>query len=412
MSNRAMKLAKSSYNWWTMTNRLAILQGGGPTAVINTTLAAALKNATPFFDEVYGLRNGFEFDCTPNFVDLSLFTYEDDGFFDILARTPGAILGSSRKKVSEEALASTLDALQEKRIHHLLGIGGNGTMATLHQLDLLAQSRSYELVIIGAPKTVDNDLPEVAFAPGFGSAARATALAVRDFDCDFRAMKNFDHVTILETMGRDTGWLAAATTLLKEGTDHAPHIVLIPERPIDEGEILHHVAEVYSRVGRVFLVTNEMLTTKSGEIFAANVQHGPKDSLGRTMYSLSSGTGNYLASRIWSELGLQTRCLRPGSLLRAATDSVARPDFELAWRVGEAALEILIQPEAQRAMIGISESMNFSLKPLEAGIGKKPLPPKYWLSDNPYGISEFFKEDFRFLIGDVDPILEVLSEQI
>ncbi len=120
--------------------------------------------------------------------------------------------------------------MQEKQATDIIGIGGNGTMTSLTLLTEFARTQGIALRAVGAPKTVDNDLPGTFFAPGYGSAARFVALAVRDFDYDFRSMQTFDDVTILETMGRDTGWLAAASVLYRETANGAPHIVLVPER--------------------------------------------------------------------------------------------------------------------------------------------------------------------------------------
>lgn len=389
-----------------MKETLFVLQGGGPTAVINATLAGILETAQGRFSKVLGLRHSLEHAGASAPVDLTgLIGPEAADVRARLARTPGAILGSSRTKVTEAQLSALLDTMQAHDARHILGIGGNGSMHALHQLSELAEVCSVDLRIVGAPKTVDNDLPGVAFAPGYGSAARFVALAVRDFDCDFRAMQTFDNVTILETMGRDTGWLAAASVLLKENGADAPHIVLIPERPVDEAALLTRVSELHREHGRVFIVTNEMLTTTDGTILGAEVQVGPTDALGRTMYSLSTGTGNYLSRRIWKELGLQARCLRPGSLGRALTCCVSETDRDLALRVGRGGVGLFDQASDGAKMLTVSPDLSLGWQPAKAGIGRAPVPEAYFDDGDGFSVGAEFSRRNRHIIGEVAPVL-------
>ncbi|SMX39541.1 6-phosphofructokinase [Octadecabacter ascidiaceicola] len=385
--------------------KLFVFQGGGPTAVINATLSGVLDAAHPCFSNVFGLRHSLEHVATTppiNLTDLTAPSAADDRAR--LARTPGALLGSSRTKVTEAHLSAVLDVMQAEGARHILGIGGNGTMHALNQLAEFAASRSVDLNIVGAPKTVDNDLPGAAFAPGYGSAARFVALATRDFDFDFRAMQTFDDVTILETMGRDTGWLAAASVLLKEADADAPHIVLIPERPVDEAALLKRVSELHRDLGRVFIVTNEVLTAPDGTVLGQNVQDGPTDSLGRTMYSLSTGTGNYLAQLIWKQLGLQARCLRPGSLGRALTSCVSEVDFELALRAGRATTDLFDRPEDGAKMLTIAQDLHLGWQPTKEGIGRTPLPKAFFDQDDEFAIGLNFATMARSIIGEVSPL--------
>ena len=387
-----------------MTETLVVFQGGGPTAVINATLVGVLERAPRRFSRVLGLRHSLELAATAAPIDLTHLTAgsaEPDR--TRLSHTPGAFLGSSRTKVTEAHLSAVLDTMQDQGARHILGIGGNGAMYTLDQLAGLAASRGIDVNIVGAPKTVDNDLPGVTFAPGYGSAARFVALATRDFDCDFRAMQTFDDVTILETMGRDTGWLAAASVLLKESGADAPHIVLIPERPVDEAALFDRISELHAELGRVFIVTNEMLTAPDGSILGAEAQDGPTDSLGRSMYSLSTGTGNYLARRIWNSLGLQARCLRPGNLGRALTSCVSETDFELALRVGRQTSDLFDQSDADALMLTVSPDLELGSQSAKAGIGRTPLPDAF--HDGGFGISEAFAAHIRQIAGPVAPVV-------
>lgn len=387
-----------------MDSTLFVLQGGGPTAVINATLAGIAEQASGRFNRLIGLRHSFEGHKDGQLLDLS---YLLDGAacaksLNRLSKTPGALLGSSRKKVEEQDIANVLDLIKNAGSDSLIGIGGNGTMAALDVLADLAASKGHNLKVIGVPKTVDNDLPNVHIAPGYGSAARFVAMAVRDYDRDFRAMETFDDVTILETMGRDSGWIAAASVLLKEG-DTAPHMVLLPERPVDEAKFLQQVCALKKEFGRVFIVTNEMLNASTGGPVGESFQNGPTDGLGRKMYSLSLGTGNYLAQLIWAELGLQARCLRPGNLGRAMSFCVSEPDRLLANRIGRAATVAIQEASATQDMITVDADLSFGTQPLKDCTGQRHVPERF-LSSCPIGISTEFYAYGREAIGPVTPL--------
>ena len=384
-----------------MGSTLFVLQGGGPTAVINATLAGIAEQATGKFDRLIGLRHSFEGDKAAPVMDLSDLLGNPEAQ-KRLSGTPGAVLGSSRKKVTDRDVSNVLDLMRTAGSDTLIGIGGNGTMSALNVLANFAAGKGYQLKVIGVPKTVDNDLPHVHIAPGYGSAARFVALAVRDYDRDFAAMDTFDDVTILETMGRDSGWLAAASVLLKEGGT-APHIVLLPERPVDEGDLLQRVSALKHQVGRVFIVTNELLNASDGGLIGESYQNGPNDGLGRKMYSLSLGTGNYLTRLIWKKLGLQTRCLRPGNLGRAMSFCVSEPDRLLAQRIGRVATLAIQDTNAPRHMITIDADLNFGLCPLSECIGQQQMPD-WFLSSDPIGISEKYHAYARAAIGEVSPL--------
>lgn len=384
-----------------MTRTLFVLQGGGPTAVINATLAGIAEQSLNQYDQFLGLTHSFEGNATHPKLDLSDLIGNSDQL-DRLTRTPGSLLGSSRKKVEEQDLARVLDLMNNAGSDTLIGIGGNGTMMALDLLSEFAAKTGQDIKIIGAPKTVDNDLPGVHVAPGYGSAARFVALAVRDYDRDFKAMQTFDDVTILETMGRNTGWIAAASALLKDG-DTAPHIVLLPERPLDEHAFLQSVREMKAEFGRVFIVVNEMLNAVSGRLVGESFQNGPTDNLGRKMYSLSLGTGNYLAQQIWKELGLQTRCLRPGSLGRSMSFCVSEPDRLLAKRTGRAAVEAIRSSSKTRHMVTIDKELNFATQPLNRCTGVRHVPDAF-ISTGPVGLNDAFRDYGRAAIGPVDTL--------
>lgn len=390
-----------------MAKTLAVLQGGGPTAVINATLAAIAERASDRFDHLIGLPHSFEGASRSEkaAIDLSsLIAVDGEHKRSQLAATPGSLLGSSRKRVETPDLERALETLGHHDCHALIGIGGNGTMAALSMLADHATATDYELTIIGAPKTVDNDLPGAYVAPGYGSAARFVAQSVRDFDCDFCAMSTFDDVTILETMGRTSGWLAASSSLLVIDGG-LPPLVLIPEVAIDLSHLFDEIARRHDLNGRVFVVVNEMLTDRDGMVIGEAFQQGPTDSLGRHMYSLSLGTGNYLADQIWRKLGLQTRCLRPGNLGRASSATVSQPDRALAVSVGCAAVDAVCDSSSHAAMVTVEEDLSHARIDFRDLTTKSRGLPANFYDASTYSPTDDFIAYARPLLGSVDPIL-------
>lgn len=384
-----------------MKGNLFVLQGGGPTAVINATLASIVRSGEGHFSNIFGLRHSFEHVCQEGLVNLSQFAKADKNAE--LSKTPGAILGSSRKKASPESLQLLLNLLIKQEAATLIGIGGNGTMTVLHQLHEAIFAANAKMAICGVPKTVDNDLPHTHVSPGFGSAARFVATAVRDFGYDASAMSTFDDVTILETMGRDCGWLALAANGLKTNPDDPPHIVLIPERPTTEAAILAEVSRQHTKRGSVFVVTNEVVRDANGVALGEAGQDGPKDELGRTMWSLSPGIGNHLANLVWKELGLQARCLRPGNLGRALSDCVSIPDRKLATSVGKFAVEQLLENKADGKMVILDKSLNPALTPLE-NINSISSIPDEFIGGGADRFSKAYQDYLQPLIGPVESL--------
>ena len=394
-----------------MSRSLFVLQGGGPTPVINATLAGIAERASGSFDRLLGFRHSFEIPSDARLsknqlCDLAplLNLKPDSTKLQTLAATPGALLGSSRTKVDEQALKNALQTMRHNHATDLIGIGGNGTLSVLNTLSEFASSEGYPLNIIGAPKTVDNDLAGVHAAPGYGSAARYVAMAVRDYDCDFRAMSTFDHVTILETMGRNCGWIAAASVLLKESEEDAPHIVLLPEQSFGETRFLDAVSDCHSKYGRVFIVTNEMLSDDNGAIVGEEVQQGPRDSLGRAMYSLSSGTGNFLSNLIWTRLGLQARCLRPGNLGRAMSFCTSEPDRHLALATGREAVSKVLEGNGGAQMITVDQHLGLSTQHLKYAAGERSLPESFIDTGKVVSVNDSFKQFLQPLVGDIPPL--------
>ncbi|WP_273832064.1 diphosphate--fructose-6-phosphate 1-phosphotransferase [Guptibacillus sedimenti] len=301
--------------------KVAIGQAGGPTAVINATLAGFVKEIERDHSLLF-IQNGYE--------GLAHGMYLD-GDDEMLSRihlhrdVPGACLGSGRFPLTDEHIEKGVRLLREQGVDVLVFIGGNGTMEALAKVELEAKRQNFSLQVIGLPKTVDNDLGGTDHAPGFGSSARYVAQATRDMSRDLASMQNFEKVRVLETMGRNAGWLAAASGLLKEYEEEGPHFIGIPERPIQAEKLLENVNTALNRFGYATVVVSEgVCFGKTGQVARGNVA-------GRTVLG---GISNEIASFLKSELSVMTRAELLGMNQRSFSEVVSDVDREEAYRVG------------------------------------------------------------------------------
>ena len=235
------------------SGNLLVLQGGGPTPVLNTSLYGVLDEARKgsVIGRIFGARYGIQGLLKPDWLDLSSLPQNK---IDALKHTPGASLGTTRFKPSEADLEQIVPHLRKQDVRYLLLIGGNGSLRGAAAIAKAATELKYELNVIGIPKTVDNDIPVTDRCPGFGSAARYVAQSVRDLGMDVRTLPQ--PVSIYETMGRSVGWLAGASVLAKLDENHAPHLIYLPERPFDTTSFLEDLDNVVRRLGWAIVVVN------------------------------------------------------------------------------------------------------------------------------------------------------------
>ncbi len=215
-----------------LNGNAVIGQSGGPTAVINASLAGVIEEAKKHdeIQDIYGTVHGVEGLLAEHMADLRA---EDDAAVSLLPNTPSAALGSCRKKLTEADYERLITILKAHNIRYWFYIGGNDSADTTHQVGRLSAEAGWEMRVIGIPKTVDNDLAYTDHCPGYGSVARFNALATRDAGRDTAALYTVDTVKIVETMGRNAGWITAATALAREDPGDPPHLIYLPERVFD-----------------------------------------------------------------------------------------------------------------------------------------------------------------------------------
>ena len=319
---------------------LLYAQSGGVTAVINATASAVISTARAHRIKVLAGRNGILGVLREELIDTRR---ESAAAIRALAHTPGGAFGSCRYKLGslEDDRAKyerLIDVLRAHDVRWFLYNGGNDSADTALKLSRLAAEFDYPLTCIGVPKTVDNDLALTDCCPGFGSAAKYTAVSVREAALDVAAMADTStKVFVYEAMGRHAGWLAAAAGLAGNGPDQAPHIILFPERDYDEADFLARVQQVVDRVGWCVVVASEGIRTADGK-FVADAG-GSKDSFGHTQLG---GVAPYLAARVKDALGLKVHWTMPDYLQRSARHIASQTDLDQAMAVGMAAVEMAL----------------------------------------------------------------------
>ena len=216
--------------------------------MINRTLVGVVREATDrdAFSSILGAVHGFIGLLDERFVDLGR---QSPSRLSAVARTPGAALGSARRKLDPGQARDAVEALHRHGVTSLVGIGGNDSAENLLLIEAAARASGRDLSVMAAPKTVDNDLPETDHCPGYGSAARFLALATMSAARDAEALAHDAPITVIEVMGRNAGWLAAAAGPAKREERDAPHLVCVPELPVDEDRFVAGIEGALSRWG-------------------------------------------------------------------------------------------------------------------------------------------------------------------
>ena len=320
---------------------LLYAQSGGVTAVINATASAVITAARARKVKVLTARNGILGALREDLIDTSK---ESAAAIRALAHTPGGAFGSCRVKLKsleqDQARYQRLIAvLRAHDVRWFLYNGGNDSADTALKLSRLAAKFDYPLTCIGVPKTVDNDLAVTDCCPGFGSAAKYTAVSVREAALDVAAMaETSTKVFVYEAMGRHAGWLAAAAGLAGKSPDEAPQVILFPERAYDEASFLARVQQVVERVGWCMVVASEGIRDRNGR-FIADAGAG-KDAFGHTQLG---GVAAHLAGRVHDVLGLKVHWALPDYLQRSARHIASTTDLEQAQAVGRKAVEYALK---------------------------------------------------------------------
>jgi len=387
-----------------MGGKLLVGQAGGATAVINSTLVGVIEEArrSAQFDAVWGMRRGAEGALQGEFVDL---TCLEPNTLAALAATPGAALGSSRHRMTHDDAERVLELCRRNDIRAFLYIGGNDSADTVHRLAAMAAVRDQALCAIAVPKTIDNDLPVTDHCPGYGSIARYVAIATMDSAKDTQSMPTMYPVKIIEVMGRDAGWVAAASALGKRTAEDAPHLVYVPERPLSAEQFVRDVQRVHGEGGHVVAVVTETMRDERGEPFADPRSSAGTDAFG---HPLLRGTADTMVRLVQDELGLRARYDKPGGLQRMAMWCASPVDLAEAAECGRAAVRLALADVTDRMVTLVRDGdepyrWSTASAPLALIANRQKLLPDEFLTGDGRGVTDAFRRYAMPLLGH-DPL--------
>jgi 6-phosphofructokinase len=382
---------------------LLIGQSGGATAVINASLAGAVRAAlsTDAIDGIYGARYGIRGVLDGDLLDLRR---QPVATWERLARTPSAALGSCRYRLRDGDAERAVERLRALGVRYFLYIGGNDSADTALRLAAAARAMAYDLGVICVPKTIDNDLPETDHCPGYGSAARFIALATMDSALCTTSMPDHYPVKVIEVMGRDAGWLAAASALGKRREEDPPHLIYLPERRFNAERFLGAVQEAHARFGYVVVVVAETVRDEQGRALGA-IGHQGEDDFG---HPLLGGAAQYLVSLVRTELKLRARFDKPGDLQRMSSASVSVTDRAEAELAGAAAVRAAVRGETARMVTlvrrpGPGYHCETGLADLARVANEQRRLPDAFIRADGTGVTSTFREYALPLIGEPLP---------
>ena len=375
-----------------------VMQSGGCTPVLNRSLAGVVREAQEqrALGKIYGAAHGLEGVLDNKLIDLGKLSKVAWGR---IARTPGAALGSTRHKLQPAEAQPVLDTLRRYNIRFLFIIGGNDSAETGHAIVQVASNAGYALNVINVPKTIDNDLVLTDHSPGYGSAARFVALATIGAGQDAVAMGQASPITIIEVMGRDTGWLAASAALAKQEEGDAPHVICIPEVPVEESQFLEKVEDTYRKYGFAVAVIAENTRSPQG-VLGEQASPWFIDDFGHPYYD---GPGRYLAAQVSQRLKVRARYEKPGTIQRSFMTAVSRTDAQEAEMAGRAAVRYALEGHTDQIVTLVREpgekySCAAGLAPLEQVAGQVQTMPKNYLDPANYFVTPAFIQYARPLV--------------
>ena len=387
-----------------------VAQSGGPTAVINSSVCGVIQEAIKSgrISRVIGATNGILGVLSEDLFDISA---EKPQTIKALRQTPSAAIGSCRYKLKslEESKADfdrILDVFKAHNIHYFFYAGGNDSMDTADKVNNLAADAGYELICMGIPKTVDNDLAFTDHCPGYPSVAKYVATCAAEAGRDTEALYTHDTCTILEVMGRNAGWIAAATGLAVTCPEDAPHLIYLPEAGFSWDKFVGDVKEVLKSLGRVFIVAGEGLKDNKGKYITADSGVFAKDAFGHVQLG---GVGDMLKAVIEKEVGIKARFNKPGTNQRTAMHFASLTDVNEAYMCGQMAVRY--------AMKGINGKMVTLVRQAgpkykcttglaelrDVANGEKKVPPEF-INDRGNHITDAMRSYVRPLVQGEAPV--------
>lgn len=378
---------------FVMSHNVIVGQSGGPTSVINASLAGVFKTAKELgAGKIYGMRNGIEGLLAKQYIDMTEYI-KDDMDVEILKRTPSSFLGSCRFKLptaekSPETYTKIIEILRELDIQHFFYIGGNDSMDTIKQLSEYAKNNNItDITFMGVPKTIDNDLAVTDHTPGFGSAAKYIASTVKEIVRD-AVVQPIKIVTIIEIMGRNAGWLTAAAALAKGDDCEGADLIYLPEKVFDVDKFVAKIEEIMKTKQQIVVAVSEGVKTADGK-YVCELSDSNKavDSFGHKQLS---GTASTLAQILGSKIDCKTRPIEFSTIQRCANHISSLTDINEAFIIGGVAVKAAFDGETGK--VGVFERV--SSKPYIMGTSiydvnaianvEKKVPDEWIINDGTY----------------------------
>ncbi|MGI4852495.1 MAG: diphosphate--fructose-6-phosphate 1-phosphotransferase [Janthinobacterium lividum] len=392
-----------------MRSNLLVIQGGGPTSVVNASLAAIIheQQLQAPAGRIYGARFGMQGLAQHELIDV---TEMSGQALDHLRDSPGAALGSSRFAPAESDLKACLQVLRSRSINQIIFLGGNGTMAGAERFSIFCKSQNYDVQVMGAPKTIDNDIASTDRCPGYGSAARFVAQSTLDLGMDLASLPQ--PFSIFETLGRDVGWLAAASVLAKQGEVEAPHVICIPEVPFQLDRFLGAIDEAVRRVGWAMAVVSEGICHGDGTpVFQQVMPSGAHI----PVRPLIGGVAQHLSGLVAQHLGVRCRSEKPGLIGRSSLAHVSPQDLQDAEATGRACVKAMAEGKsgfmASLLPLSLGEG-RVELLPLEKAAGSRRTLPAEWLCDGAIPVSTGFCDYLAPIVGPLRRYAAPLSGRV
>ncbi|WP_294451130.1 diphosphate--fructose-6-phosphate 1-phosphotransferase [uncultured Gemmiger sp.] len=377
-----------------MANAL-IVHGGAPTAVINASLYGAVTEARkhPEIDHFYAAIGGSGAVLKEHFLDLFTASEEE---LELLLHTPGSAIGTSRDPLETEDYDQMARVIARHNIRYVFFTGGNGSMDTCGKVYQACCRAGVDVKVVGIPKTIDNDISVTDHAPGFASAARYIAETTAEISQDVRGLPI--HVCVIEAMGRNAGWIAAASALARSGDGDGPDLIYLPEVPFDEDAFLAEVARLHREKGGVVVVASEGLRKADGEPIVE-----PIFQVGRAVYY--GDVSAHLANLVIRKLGIKARSEKPGIAGRASAAYQSRIDREEAVEAGSTAVRAAVEGKngvmvGFRRLPGAEYRTETILIPIEEVMLHERTMPKEFIAENGHDVTRAFIDWCRPLLGE------------
>ena len=378
-----------------MGESILIVHGGGPTAVINSSLYGAVMQAKKYgqLEHIYAAKNGTGGLLREEFIEME---HVSDKDLELLLQTPGSAIGTSRDQLEQPEYDKMTEILLKYNIKYVLFNGGNGTMDTCGKLYKTCKAKNIDIRVMGIPKTMDNDIAITDHSPGFGSAARFIAQSTKEVCADVKGLPI--HVVVMEASGRNAGWITAASALAADEDGVGPDLIYLPERPFDEDKYIEDVKKLLEKKSGIVVVASEGLKDKNGEPIVE-----PIFKIGRATYF--GDVSAHLANLVIKKLGYKARSEKPGLVGRASITTQSPVDREEAELAGKMACEAVMNGESGKMVAFERVSTEpYVMKPFlvdidEVMMYERTMPDEY-INEEGNGVTEAFKEWCKPLIGE------------